>query len=109
MPSELATRTPRGNSTQAVNNASPGSNGSDKPLMMMPSELGYVGGLFSESVLQQQEAGSRRNSTKSLSATELTQPPSRLPNAVAEALPTVSETAKQSAPKAGLRLWYRQV
>ncbi len=45
MPSELAARAPRGKTTRDT--VTPGSNNSNSPLMMLPSELGYNGGLFS--------------------------------------------------------------
>jgi hypothetical protein len=45
MPSELATRAPRGKVTRDT--ATPGGNNSNAPIMMLPSELGYNGGLFS--------------------------------------------------------------
>jgi hypothetical protein len=44
MPSELATRAPRGKTTRDT--TTPGSNNSNSPIMMLPSELGYNGGLF---------------------------------------------------------------
>lgn len=75
MPSELATRTPRGSSAQTVNNASPGSNGSDKPLMMMPSELGYVGGLFSNPFSSNKKPEAEKFVSEP-ERVELTQPPS---------------------------------
>lgn len=45
MPSELATRAPRGKA--ARDTVTPGGNNSNAPIMMLPSELGYTGGLFS--------------------------------------------------------------
>lgn len=72
MPSELATRTPRG-STRSSDNVTPGSNGSDKPIMMMPSDLGYTGGLFSNLL-----GGSKAETAPFVSEperSELTQPP----------------------------------
>lgn len=71
MPSELNKRAPRSKSTE--NNA-PGSNNSNSPLMMLPSQLGYTGGLFSNPF------GSTTTETEKFTSeperTELTQPPS---------------------------------
>jgi hypothetical protein len=72
MPSELATRAPRG-SDRTVDNSSPGSNGSDKPLMMLPSELGYTGGLFSNPFSSKKVEAEKFVSEPERS--ELTQPP----------------------------------
>lgn len=71
MPSELATRTPRSSSRN--DSVAPGSNGSDKPIMMMPSDLGYTGGLFSNML-----GGAKTESAPFVSEPErsdLTQPP----------------------------------
>lgn len=72
MPSELAQRTPKGKSSQDT--STPGSNNSNAPTMMMPSQLGYVGGLFSNPF------GSKTTETEKFVSeperTELTQPPS---------------------------------
>lgn len=72
MPSELAARTPRSKSASSESVTPGGNNNSDKPLMMMPSQLGYVGGLFSNPF------GSKTESEKFVSEPErgdLTQPP----------------------------------
>ncbi len=71
MPSELNKRAPR--SKTAESNA-PGGNNANAPLMMMPSQLGYSGGLFSNPF------GSKQTETEKFTSeperTELTQPPS---------------------------------
>lgn len=72
MPSELAQKGPRGDSRTADSN-SPGSNGSDKPLMMMPSDLGYVGGLFSNPFSNKKQEAEKFVSEPERN--ELTQPP----------------------------------
>jgi hypothetical protein len=72
MPNELdAARAPRGD-VRTPDSNSPGSNGSDKPFMMMPSELGYVGGIFSNPFNKKQEAA---KFDKEPDRNELTQPP----------------------------------
>ncbi|TKT71910.1 hypothetical protein YH63_011040 [Afipia massiliensis] len=72
MPNELAQRTPK--SKGAQDTSSPGNNNSNSPLMMMPSQLGYVGGLFSNPF------GSKTTETEKFVSeperSELTQPPS---------------------------------
>lgn len=72
MPSELAQRAPKGKSSQDT--SSPGGNNSNAPIMMLPSQLGYVGGLFSNPF------GSKTTETEKFTSeperTELTQPPS---------------------------------
>jgi len=72
LPSELAQRTPKSKGSQESLN--PGNNNSNSPLMMMPSQLGYVGGLFSNPF------GSTKTETEKFISeperTELTQPPS---------------------------------
>lgn len=72
MPSELAQRTPKGKSSQDT--SSPGGNNSNSPIMMLPSQLGYTGGLFSNPF------GSKQTETEKFTSeperTELTQPPS---------------------------------
>jgi hypothetical protein len=73
MPSELATRTPKGSSKRTADTSSPGSNGSDKPLMMMPSDLGYVGGLFSNPFSSKKKEAAKFE--KEPDRDELTQPP----------------------------------
>lgn len=72
MPSELASRGPKGSSRTPDSN-SPGSNGSDKPLMMMPSDLGYVGGLFSNPFSNKKQEAAKFD--KEPDRDELTQPP----------------------------------
>jgi hypothetical protein len=72
MPSELAARGPRGD-TRTPDSSSPGSNGSDKPLMMMPSDLGYVGGLFSNPFSNKKQEAAKFD--KEPDRNELTQPP----------------------------------
>lgn len=71
MPSELNKRAPR--SRTATNNA-PGGNNANAPLMMLPSELGYTGGLFSNPF-----GGSSKTETEKFTSeperTDLTQPP----------------------------------
>ncbi len=73
MPSELAQRTPKskGGSQESLN---PGNNNSNSPLMMLPSQLGYTGGLFSNPF------SSAKTETEKFTSeperTELTQPPS---------------------------------
>jgi hypothetical protein len=74
MPNELVARTPRGSSSNTVDNSSPGSNGSDKPFMMLPSELGYSGGLFSNPFSSKKVEAEKFVSEPERS--ELTQPPS---------------------------------
>lgn len=72
MPNELAQRTPKSKGSQDT--STPGSNNSNSPLMMMPSQLGYVGGLFSNPF------GSKTTETEKFVSeperSELTQPPS---------------------------------
>ncbi|HEX7883783.1 MAG TPA: hypothetical protein VF499_13735 [Afipia sp.] len=71
MPSELNKRAPR--SKTAESNA-PGGNNANSPLMMLPSELGYNGGLFSNPF-----GGTTTETEKFTSEperSELTQPPS---------------------------------
>lgn len=72
LPSELAARAPKG-SDRTADNTSPGSNGSDKPFMMMPSELGYVGGLFSNPFSNKKKEAAKFE--KEPDRDELTQPP----------------------------------
>jgi hypothetical protein len=72
MPSELAAKgVPSDNRT--ADSTSPGSNGSDKPFMMMPSELGYVGGLFSNPFSNKKQEATKFD--KEPDRNELTQPP----------------------------------
>lgn len=72
MPSELAQRAPKSKGSQDT--SSPGNNNSNSPIMMLPSQLGYVGGLFSNPF------GSKTTETEKFTSeperTELTQPPS---------------------------------
>lgn len=75
MPSELATRTPRGRTSGDT--ATPGGNNSNAPIMMLPSELGYSGGLFSNPFSS--ITGAKPEAEKFTSEperTDLTQPPS---------------------------------
>lgn len=71
MPSELNKRAPRG---KTADTSTPGNNNSNSPLMMLPSELGYNGGLFSNPF------GNTKTETEKFTSeperTELTQPPS---------------------------------
>lgn len=70
MPSELAQKKPRGSKSEPI---TPGGNNSNTPLMMLPSELGYSGGLF-----QNPFGGGKPEAEKFVSEperTELTQPP----------------------------------
>nr|WP_157170023.1 hypothetical protein [Afipia clevelandensis] len=72
MPSELAQRGPKGSGSKDT--STPGNNNSNAPTMMMPSQLGYVGGLFTNPF------GSKQTETEKFTSeperTELTQPPS---------------------------------
>lgn len=70
MPSELNQRAPRGSRSA---DAKPGGNNSNTPLIMMPSELGFKGGLFSNPFSSKNEA---ETFTTEPERTELTQPPS---------------------------------
>lgn len=71
MPSELAQKKPRGSKSEPV---TPGGNtNSDAPKMLMPSELGYVGGLFSNPFGG--SAPEAEKFTGEPERTELTQPP----------------------------------
>lgn len=72
MPSELNKRAPR--SRTATNNA-PGGNNSNGPLMMMPSDLGYSGGLFSN-VFGSNTKTETEKFTSEPERSDLTQPPS---------------------------------
>ncbi|MGL4262955.1 MAG: hypothetical protein ACRCV5_01810 [Afipia sp.] len=72
MPSELNKRAPR--SKTAESNA-PGNNNSNSPLMMLPSELGYSGGLFSNPFGSNTKTETEKF-TSEPERTELTQPPS---------------------------------
>lgn len=74
MPSELVPKHPRVNSSSTVDNSSPGSNGSDTPRMMLPSELGYSGGLFSNPFSSKKVEAEKF--VKEPERSELTQPPS---------------------------------
>lgn len=71
MPSELAQRAPK---SRTADTSTPGNNNSNAPLMMLPSQLGYTGGLFSNPF------GSKQTETEKFTSeperTELTQPPS---------------------------------
>jgi len=72
MPSELNKRAPR---TRSTENNAPGGNNSNAPLMMMPSDLGYNGGLFSNPF----GSSTKTETEKFVSEperSELTQPPS---------------------------------
>ncbi|WP_024577695.1 MULTISPECIES: hypothetical protein [unclassified Afipia] len=71
MPSELNKRAPR--SKTAESNA-PGNNNSNSPLMMLPSELGYTGGLFSNPFSSNTKTETEKF-TSEPERTELTQPP----------------------------------
>ena len=70
MPSELNQRAPRGSTTSDVK---PGGNNSNQPPILMPSELGFTGGLFSNPFSSKSEADTF---TTEPERTELTQPPS---------------------------------
>lgn len=72
MPSELSARGPKGNE-RTTDSTSPGSNGSDKPFMMMPSDLGYVGGLFKNPFSNKKQESAKFE--KEPDRDELTQPP----------------------------------
>ncbi|HEX7792591.1 MAG TPA: hypothetical protein VF467_18940 [Afipia sp.] len=72
MPSELAQRTPKGKSSQDT--STPGGNNSNSPIMMLPSQLGYSGGLFSNPFGSKQTESEKFTSEPE--RTELTQPPS---------------------------------
>ncbi len=71
MPSELNKRAPR---SRTAETNTPGGNNSNAPLMMMPSDLGYSGGIFSNPF------SSKKTETEKFTSeperTELTQPPS---------------------------------
>lgn len=72
MPSELAMKKPRGKGSSDT--ITPGGNNSNAPIMMLPSELGYSGGLFSNPF-----AGGKPEAEKFVTEperSELTQPPS---------------------------------
>jgi hypothetical protein len=72
MPSELAMKKPRSKGTSEP--VTPGGNNSDTPPLLMPSDLGYVGGLFSNPF-----GGGKPEAEKFVSEperTDLTQPPS---------------------------------
>lgn len=70
MPSELATRAPRGKVTRDA--VTPGGNNSNAPIMMLPSELGYNGGLFSNAFGTKTEVEKFSGEPE---RTDLTQPP----------------------------------
>ncbi len=72
LPSELAARSPKSTRASRDNNT-PGSNNTNAPLMMLPNELGYSGGLFSNAF-----GGAKPEAEKFVSEPEreeLTQPP----------------------------------
>lgn len=69
LPSEMAPKKPRGKNTET---ATPGGSGV-APIMMLPSELGYSGGLFSGVLGSKTETD---KFTGEPERTELTQPPS---------------------------------
>ena len=71
MPSELATKSPR--RAARDDNSSPGGNNSNSPLVMMPSELGYNGGMFSG--VFGKEKPDTATFTEEPSRSELTEPP----------------------------------
>lgn len=73
MPSELNQRTPAGSSS-ASNDSQPGGNNSNTPPVLMPSELGFTGGLFSNPFSSKKAES--ETFTKEPERTELTQPPS---------------------------------
>jgi hypothetical protein len=71
MPSEMVQKKPRGSKSEPV---TPGGNNSNSPIMMLPSELGYTSGLFSNPF-----GGGKPEAEKFVSEperTDLTQPPS---------------------------------
>jgi hypothetical protein len=74
MPSELNKKLPR-SASRSTETSTPGGNNSNSPLMMLPSELGYSGGLFSNPF-----GGSTKTETEKFVSeperTDLTQPPS---------------------------------
>lgn len=71
MPSELAIRTPRGKGTSDT--ITPGGNNSNRPPILMPSELGYNGGMFS--TLFGGSKAENEKFTGEPERSELTQPP----------------------------------
>lgn len=75
MPSEMAMKKPRGGSKSEP--VTPGGNNSNSPIMMLPSELGYSGGLFQNPFSSL--TGAKPEAEKFVSEperSELTQPPS---------------------------------
>jgi hypothetical protein len=74
MPSEMNKKLPRGGS-RSTETTTPGGNNSNSPLMMLPSELGYSGGLFSNPFGGNTKAEAEKF-TGEPERTDLTQPPS---------------------------------
>ncbi len=72
MPSELNKRAPR--SSKSADNNAPGGNNANAPLMMMPSDLGYSGGLFSNVFGSSSKTETEKFTTEP-ERSELTQPP----------------------------------
>jgi hypothetical protein len=73
MPSELNKKLPRG-SSRSTESSNPGGNNSNSPLLMLPSELGYTGGLFSNPFSTATKTETEKF-TGEPERTELTQPP----------------------------------
>ncbi len=73
MPSELNKKPPRGGS-RSTESSTPGGNNSNTPLTMLPSELGYSGGLFSN-VFGSNTKTETEKFVSEPERTDLTQPP----------------------------------
>lgn len=71
LPSELAQKKPRGSGS--ADSSTPGASNSTTPIMMLPSQLGYTGGLFSGAFGEGK--GEAEKFTSEPERTELTQPP----------------------------------
>lgn len=73
MPSELNKKLPR-SASRSTETSKPGGDNSNSPLMMLPSELGYTGGLFSNA-FGSTAKGEAEKFTNEPERTDLTQPP----------------------------------
>jgi hypothetical protein len=73
MPSELNKKLPR-SASRSTETSTPGGNNANSPLMMLPSELGYTGGLFSNA-FGGSAKGESDKFTSEPERTDLTQPP----------------------------------
>jgi hypothetical protein len=71
MPNELAAKKPRGR-TASADSANPGNNSPASAVMMMPSDLGYVGGILSNPFSTKTES---EKFTSEPERSDLTQPP----------------------------------